>query len=69
MSLGLFSKLHNRVGVVSLYVHVRVDIISLFLSLSLSENCLDRHAEENADKPAFIWEKDEPGTHEIVTYG
>ena len=40
-----------------------------FLSLSLSENCLDRHAEENADKPAFIWEKDEPGTHEIVTYG
>ena len=32
------------------------------------ENCLDRHAEKNPDKPAFIWEKDEPGKHEIVTY-
>ena len=32
-------------------------------------NCLDRHVEENEDKPAFIWEKDEPGTHEVVTYG
>ena len=32
-------------------------------------NCLDRHVEDNADKPAFIWEKDEPGTHEVITYG
>ena len=39
------------------------------LVLQLLENCLDRHVEENADRPAFIWEKDEPGTHEVVTYG
>ena len=32
----------------------------------LPVNCLDRHVEENADKPAF---KDERGTHEIITYG
>ena len=32
------------------------------------ENCLDRHVEKNPDKPAFIWEKDDPGQHEVVTY-
>ena len=31
--------------------------------------CLIRHAEKNPDKTALIWEKDEPGTHEKVTYG
>ena len=28
-----------------------------------------RHAEKNPDKTALIWEKDEPGTHEKVSYG
>jgi acetyl-CoA synthetase len=37
--------------------------------INVSVNCLDRHVEENADKPAFIWEKDEPGTHEVISYG
>ena len=32
-------------------------------------NCLDRHAEVDPDRPALIWEKDEPGQHETVTYG
>ena len=36
MSLGLFSKLHNRVGVVSLYIHVYIYTCRYFLSLSLS---------------------------------
>ncbi|XP_028409880.1 acetyl-coenzyme A synthetase 2-like, mitochondrial [Dendronephthya gigantea] len=36
--------------------------------LNVSENCLDRHVEKNPDSVAFIWEKDEPGTHETLTY-
>ncbi|KAH0622842.1 hypothetical protein JD844_025572 [Phrynosoma platyrhinos] len=32
-------------------------------------NCLDRHAQRSPDKVALIWEKDEPGTEEEVTYG
>ena len=28
-----------------------------------------RHATKNPDKTALIWEKDEPGTHEKVSYG
>lgn len=38
------------------------------LPLIFIENCLDRHVEKNPDKPAFIWEKDEPGQHEVITY-
>ena len=34
--------------------------------LNVSQNCLDRHAK---DKVALIWEKDEPGQQEFVTYG
>ena len=30
--------------------------------------CSYRHAEANPEKIALIWEKDEPGTHENVTY-
>lgn len=36
--------------------------------LVVAENCLDRHAEEAGGRAALIWEKDEPGQHEIVTY-
>ena len=32
------------------------------------ENCLDRHVKTNPESVALIWEKDEPGTHETVTY-
>ena len=34
--------------------------------LNVSQNCLDRHPK---DKVALIWEKDEPGQHEKVTFG
>ncbi|XP_039176816.1 acetyl-coenzyme A synthetase 2-like, mitochondrial isoform X2 [Crotalus tigris] len=31
-------------------------------------NCLDRHVQHIPDKVALIWEKDEPGTEEKITY-
>ncbi|XP_060548545.1 acetyl-coenzyme A synthetase 2-like, mitochondrial isoform X2 [Pantherophis guttatus] len=31
-------------------------------------NCLDRHVQHTPDKVALIWEKDEPGTEEKITY-
>ena len=31
-------------------------------------NCVDRHVDKNPDKVALIWEKDEPGQQEYVTY-
>lgn len=50
--------------------HSIVILISSMYYLNVFiDNCLDRHAEKNPDKPALIWEKDEPGTEEIVTYG
>jgi acetyl-CoA synthetase len=36
--------------------------------LSQIENCLDRHVNRSPESVALIWEKDEPGTHETVTY-
>ncbi|KAK3596053.1 hypothetical protein CHS0354_032581 [Potamilus streckersoni] len=36
--------------------------------LNVAVNCVHRHAEKNGDKIALIWEKDEPGTQEYVTY-
>ena len=38
------------------------------LVLVVVENCLDRHAEEDGERVALIWEKDRPGEHEAVTY-
>jgi acetyl-CoA synthetase len=32
-------------------------------------NCVDRHAKKNPNKVALIWEKDEPGQEERITYG
>ena len=32
------------------------------------ENCIDRHLDKHANQIALIWEKDEPGSHEVVTY-
>ena len=31
-------------------------------------NCVDRHAKEHPDRVALVWEKDEPGEAEKVTY-
>ena len=57
---------------VCMYIHVLPTCTCIQYAnvcVSTAENCLDRHVEKNSEKPAFIWEKDEPGTHEIVTYG
>lgn len=35
--------------------------------LNITENCLDRHLETRGDKPAIIWEPNEPGD-EAITY-
>lgn len=37
--------------------------------LNVAYNCVDRHAEKNPDKTAIIWESDEPGEHEYISYG
>ncbi len=31
-------------------------------------NLLDRHVETDPNKVALIWERDEPGDHQIITY-
>jgi acetyl-CoA synthetase len=37
--------------------------------LNITENCLDRHLEQNGDKPAIIWEANEPDEEgRILTY-
>ncbi|KAI8926568.1 acetyl-CoA synthetase [Entophlyctis helioformis] len=36
--------------------------------LNVSANCVDRHALANPDKPAIIWEADEPGEHQTWSY-
>jgi acetyl-CoA synthetase len=36
--------------------------------LNVSVNCVDRHYLKNPNKVALIWEKDEPGCEEYVTY-
>jgi acetyl-CoA synthetase len=36
--------------------------------LNITENCLDRHLEARGDKPAYIWEGDDPTQRRILTY-
>ncbi|XP_060069027.1 acetyl-coenzyme A synthetase 2-like, mitochondrial [Ylistrum balloti] len=36
--------------------------------LNASVNCVDRYANKNGDAIALIWEKDEPGTQEYISY-
>src|ERR1700712_2684757 len=37
--------------------------------LNITENCLDRHLEPLGDKPAIIWEPNDPQeNHRILTY-
>ena len=37
-------------------------------TLNVSYNCLDRHIRENGQKPAIIWEGDDPRESEVITY-
>jgi acetyl-CoA synthetase len=37
--------------------------------LNVSTNCIDRHLPERKDQVAFIWESDDPGRHDKITYG
>jgi acetyl-CoA synthetase len=37
-------------------------------TLNASATCLDRHLPERADQVAIIWEGDDPGRHEKITY-
>ena len=36
--------------------------------VNVSYNCLDRHLEERGDKPAILWEGDEPGDERRITF-
>ena len=36
--------------------------------VNASYNCLDRHLEERGDKPAILWEGDEPGDERRITF-
>jgi acetyl-CoA synthetase len=37
--------------------------------LNITENCLDRHLEKNANTPAIIWESNDPEEHHrVLTY-
>ena len=36
--------------------------------LNVSANCIDRHLQTRGDQVAIIWEGDEPGTEEHITY-
>lgn len=37
-------------------------------ALNVSQNCVDRHAADTPDKVAILWERDEPGEAERITY-
>ncbi|CDK24913.1 unnamed protein product [Kuraishia capsulata CBS 1993] len=37
--------------------------------LNASYNCVDRHAIANPDKPAIVYEADEPGEGRVISYG
>jgi len=45
-------------------------LVSWFLggTLNACENCVDRHVKEKGDQVAIIWESDEPGKEERITY-
>ena len=37
--------------------------------LNVAYNCVDRHAFRDPSRIALIWEADEPGQHQKITYG
>jgi acetyl-CoA synthetase len=49
---------------------IELFLIIIFRKLFFNDlvNCVDRHFREAPNKIALIWERDEPGTEEYVTY-
>lgn len=45
-----------------------VSIVVISYCNDLTVNCLDVHVAKDPDRVALIWEKDEPGTEERITY-
>ena len=45
-------------------------LVSWFLGgkINASENCIDRHLKERGEQVAIIWEADEPGQEQRITY-
>ena len=45
-------------------------LVSWFLGgkLNACENCVDRHVKDRGDQVAIIWEQDEPGNEQRITY-
>jgi acetyl-CoA synthetase len=45
-------------------------LVSWFLGgkLNACENCVDRHVQDKGDQVAIIWEQDEPGKEQRITY-
>ncbi len=45
-------------------------LVSWFLGgkLNACENCVDRHVKDKGDQVAIIWEQDEPGNEQRITY-
>jgi acetyl-CoA synthetase len=45
-------------------------LVSWFLGgrLNACENCVDRHVKDRGDQVAIIWEQDEPGNEQKITY-
>ncbi len=37
-------------------------------ALNVAANCVDRHLAARGDKPAIIWEGDDPSEHKVITY-
>ena len=44
------------------------ELLKVTYFLLFPVNCVDRHAEKNPDRLALVWEKDEPGKQQYITY-
>jgi len=44
------------------------ELLKMTYFLLFPVNCVDRHAEKNPDRLALVWEKDEPGKQQYITY-
>ena len=52
----------------SLYTLPLLILLLLLCILCATVNLLDRHVERHPDKTAIIWERDEQGDFQTVTY-
>ena len=66
---------HKISTFIALYCCAAVALIRSMIALvymkynfPISVNCVDRHYRQNPDKVALIWEKDEAGSEEYVSY-